>query len=99
MGAGVSGPELAGAVSEAGGLGTLAVTRPDEVRAGLRAVRERTSNPVAVNLLLPFARRAHWEAASEADVVVTFWGRPERRTGQPWLHQCGSLEEASEARA
>ena len=29
-----------------------------------------------MNLLLPFARRGHFEAASEADVVVTFWGRP-----------------------
>ena len=47
-----------------------------------------------MNLLLPFARRRHFEAASEADVVVTFWGRPRRRTSKTWIHQCGSAEEA-----
>ena len=58
-----------------------------------------TDRPLAVNLLLPFARRAHFEAASEADVVVTFWGRPKRRTSKIWMHQCGSVEEALAARA
>jgi NAD(P)H-dependent flavin oxidoreductase YrpB (nitropropane dioxygenase family) len=53
-----------------------------------------SDRPHAVNLLLPFARRAHFEAASEADVVVTFWGRPKRRTPKIWIHQCGSVEEA-----
>jgi nitronate monooxygenase len=98
MGGGVSGPALASAVTEAGGLGTLAVPGAAEVRAGLRAVRERTSRPVAVNLLLPFARRPHWEAAAEADVVITFWGRPVRGTERTWLHQVGSVEEARAAR-
>jgi NAD(P)H-dependent flavin oxidoreductase YrpB (nitropropane dioxygenase family) len=49
---------------------------------------------VAANLLLPFARAAHWKVASTADVVVTFWGRPRRRTDRPWLHQVGSVDEA-----
>jgi NAD(P)H-dependent flavin oxidoreductase YrpB (nitropropane dioxygenase family) len=53
---------------------------------------------LAVNLLLPFARRAHFEAASEADVVVTFWGSPKRRTAKVWIHQCGSVGEALAAR-
>jgi NAD(P)H-dependent flavin oxidoreductase YrpB (nitropropane dioxygenase family) len=48
---------------------------------------------------MPFARRAHFDAASEADVVVTFWGPPRRRTPKPWIHQCGSVEEALAARA
>jgi NAD(P)H-dependent flavin oxidoreductase YrpB (nitropropane dioxygenase family) len=56
--------------------------------------RERSARPVAVNLLLPFARAAHWLVAADADVVVTFWGRPRRRTGNAWLHQCGSVREA-----
>ena len=99
MGGGVSGPELAGAVSDAGGLGTVALPRADRLRAGLRAVRDRTRNPVAANLLLPFARRADWEAASEADLVVTFWGQPVRTTDRPWVHQCGSVEEARAAHA
>src|SRR5205085_2123383 len=54
---------------------------------------------VAVNLLLPFARRAHFEVASEADVLVTFWGGPRRRTSNTWIHQCGSVEEALAAQA
>jgi len=32
-------------------------------------------------------------------VVVTFWGRPRRRTPGAWLHQCGSVEEALRAQA
>jgi len=36
--------------------------------------------------------------AGRADVVVTFWGPPERRAGGAWLHQCGSVEEALAAR-
>jgi NAD(P)H-dependent flavin oxidoreductase YrpB (nitropropane dioxygenase family) len=55
--------------------------------------------PVAVNLLLPFARREHWEVAAEADAVFTFWGRPKRRTDRVWIHQCGSVGEARAAQA
>lgn len=69
------------------------------VEAEIRGVRERTEGPVAVNLLLPLARRAHWEAAARADVIVTFWGRPKRMTEQVWLHQCGSVDEARAAHA
>ena len=32
-------------------------------------------------------------------MVVTFWGRPQRRTSKLWIHQCGSVEEALAARA
>jgi lysophospholipase L1-like esterase len=67
------------------------------LRAQLAAHRERTSRPVAVNVLLPFARREHWEVAVEADAVVTFWGAPERVTDGIWVHQCGSVDEAQAA--
>ena len=56
MGGGLAPAELAAAVSEAGGLGTVGFVPADALRAALRAVRERTSRPVAVNLLLPFTR-------------------------------------------
>src|SRR5204863_9114193 len=62
-----------------------------------RKARERTDKPVAVNLLLPFATRAHFEAAAEADALVTFWGRPRRRTEGVWIHQAGSVDEARAA--
>jgi nitronate monooxygenase len=99
MGGGLSGHELASAVSEAGGLGTIGFTAPHTLSRELERARERTTRPIAVNLLLPFARRGHWEAAQAADVVVTFWGKPRRRTERPWLHQCGSAEEALAAHA
>jgi NAD(P)H-dependent flavin oxidoreductase YrpB (nitropropane dioxygenase family) len=98
MGGGLSGSELAAAVSDAGGLGTIGILPPTELRAEIRAARERTDRPVAVNLLLPLARRPHFEAAAEADVLVTFWGRPKRRTAGTWMHQVGSVEEALAAR-
>src|SRR5262245_61393575 len=99
MGGGLSRHELAAAVSEAGGLGTIAVGGAGAIRRELAAARALTGRPLAVNLLLPFARRDWFEAAAAADVVVTFWGKPRRRTPGVWLHQCGSVEEARRAQA
>src|SRR5437764_11395864 len=71
MGGGLSGHELAAAVSEAGGLGTIGILDPEPLRQEIAKSRERLNGqPVAVNLLLPFARQSHFEVASEADVVV-----------------------------
>ncbi len=94
MGGGISRHELAAAVSEAGGLGTIAVNGAIPIARELRAARLLTDKPIAVNLLLPFARESWFEVAADADVVVTFWGRPKRRTPGVWLHQCGSVDEA-----
>jgi NAD(P)H-dependent flavin oxidoreductase YrpB (nitropropane dioxygenase family) len=99
MGGGLSRHQLAAAVSAAGGLGTIAVNGAGAIRRELAAARALTGRPVAVNLLLPFARRDWFEAAGEADAVVTFWGEPRRRTGGVWLHQCGSVAEARRAQA
>src|SRR4051812_27352445 len=99
MGGGLARHELAAAVSEAGGLGTIGLLDPPALRRELGAARRATGRPIAVNLLLPFVRRAHRLLAAEADVVVTFWGAPRRPTGRPWLHQCGSVEEARAAHA
>jgi nitronate monooxygenase len=99
MGGGLSRHELAAAVSEAGGLGTIAVGSAAAIEAELGAAGALTERPIAVNLLLPFARPSWFEAASRADVVVTFWGRPVRRTGGTWIHQCGSVAEARAAHA
>src|SRR6185437_6375804 len=99
MGGGLSGHRLAAAVSAAGGLGTIGILPPEELRREIDAARALSSGPLAVNLLLPFARPAHFEAAAQADVVVTFWGEPERRVDGVWMHQCGSVAEARAARA
>lgn len=99
LGGGLSRHELAAAVSEAGGMGTIAVAGAAAIRRELAAARRLTGRPLAVNILLPFARRSWFEAAAEADAVVTFWGKPRRRTPGVWLHQCGSLTEAQAAHA
>src|SRR5581483_9752847 len=55
MGGGPSTPALVAAVSEAGGLGSLAggYLGPDRLRADIAAVRQLTSRPFAVNLFVP----------------------------------------------
>ncbi len=98
MGGGLAGHELAAAVSEAGGLGTIGILGPERLREEIAAARRLTDRPIAVNLLLVLARRAHFEAAEDADVLVTFWGKPRRRTSRTWIHQVGSVEEALAAR-
>ena len=95
---GVARHELAAAVSEAGGLGTIAGMRA-AVAAEIAAARTLTGGPIAVNLLLPFLRPADVEAAAAADVIVTFWGEPRRLAANTWIHQCGSVEEAKAAEA
>src|SRR6266540_2015415 len=98
MGGGIAGHELAAAVSGAGGLGTIGILGSAGLQDELEAARRLTTKPVAVNLLLPFARREHWNAARAADVVVTFCGIPKRRAAGFWVHQSGSVQEALAAR-
>jgi NAD(P)H-dependent flavin oxidoreductase YrpB (nitropropane dioxygenase family) len=109
MGGGLARAELAGAVSAAGGLGTIGIlTDPDALAAELRRARDLAGGrPVAANLLLPFARRAHVEAciAAQADVVVTFCGsNPDaiarlRAAGIPVWVQVGTPAQAKKALA
>ena len=95
---GVARHELAAAVSEAGGLGTIGGVRAP-IADKLAAARKLTSKPIAVNLLLPFVRRGDAEAAGKADAVVTFWGEPRRPAPTTWIHQVGSVTEAKAAAA
>jgi NAD(P)H-dependent flavin oxidoreductase YrpB (nitropropane dioxygenase family) len=97
MGA-ISRRELAAAVSDAGGLGTIAGTRAP-VAAELAAARGLTGGPIAINFLLPFLRTGDAEAAAGADAIVTFWGEPRRLAACMWIHQCGSVPEAKAAAA
>ncbi|MBJ8347584.1 nitronate monooxygenase family protein [Antrihabitans sp. YC2-6] len=97
MGGGIAGSALATAVSAAGGLGTLGTAGPSRMAAWLAEVRQATDKPIAMNLLLPFARAAHWKVAAQADVVVTFWGRPQRFSTGVWIHQVGTVAESRAA--
>jgi NAD(P)H-dependent flavin oxidoreductase YrpB (nitropropane dioxygenase family) len=49
----MAGAELAAAVSDAGGLGSLALTwtPPDQVRQSVNTLREQTSHPFFVNFV------------------------------------------------
>lgn len=90
--------ELAVAVSEAGGLGTIGGAR-GRIAQELTAARKLTDRPIAVNLVLPLLRPGDVQAAAQADVIVTFWGAPRRLAGGTWVHQCGSVGEAQAAEA
>jgi nitronate monooxygenase len=106
-----AGPELAAAVSNAGGLGMLAASflkPPDEVRSAIRAVRKLTQRPFAVNLLLEWPQEERLQVCLEEGVPVIslFWGDPSPRqveaihgAGARWMQSVGSVEEAERAAA
>lgn len=78
--ASIAGPELAAAVSKAGGMGSMALTwtEPAVATAHVNQVRSQTENPFFVNFALAFPPLA-LDAALEAGApIVTFsWGDPE----------------------
>lgn len=83
MGGGLAGAQLAGAVSAAGGLGTVGMMAPRRFASELVAARRvARGRPVAANLLVPFIRAAHVEAciAGQAALVVLHGG-----LGRRWL--------------
>lgn len=77
---GASVPALAAAVSEAGGLGTIALswTKPQDVAALVDDVRARTSKPFHANILLEWPPEERLEAAlgAGARIVSLAWGDP-----------------------
>jgi nitronate monooxygenase len=71
MAGGVAGGELAGAVSAAGGLGTVGMMAPRAFAAALReALHRARGRAVAANLLVPFIRQAHVDACAEAQAAL-----------------------------
>jgi NAD(P)H-dependent flavin oxidoreductase YrpB (nitropropane dioxygenase family) len=104
---GATTPELAAAVSNAGGLGTLALswTAPGSVRDRIRATRALTDRPFGVNLVLEWDQHERLRACAEEPVAVvsTFWGDPRpyvdaiHASGALHLHTVGSAEEAGRA--
>jgi len=90
MAGGVARGELAGAVSAAGGLGTVGMMAPRAFAAALAQARRRApGRPVAANLLVPFIRTEHVRACAEAGVaVVVLHGGLSRRWVER-LRACG----------
>ena len=104
---GVARAPLAAAVSDAGGLGTIAhpAMPPGMLRAEIRRARSLTTRPIAVNFLLSTFNPAAFEAALDegVEVVTLFWGdvRPHVATvhaaGAKVGVQVGSADEAAVA--
>lgn len=77
---GLSNPRLAAAVSNAGGLGTIAMTwtDPDAMRTMIRATRAMTDRPFAINLILAWPQEERLAIALDEGVPIVsfFWGDP-----------------------
>ena len=107
MGPSISGPELAAAVSNAGGLGIVSfgANPPPLLRRLVERVRELTDRPFGVNYLLPFTIPEQVDVCVEQRVPVlsTFWGDPAPYVGAAHdaglkvLHQVGSVADARRA--
>ena len=71
MAGGPSTPRLAAAVSEAGGLGSIAgaMLGPDALRDAIAGVRSRTSRPFAVNLFVPLPPPSDRGVAAWAELL------------------------------
>jgi nitronate monooxygenase len=104
---GAIGPRLAAAVSNAGGLGTLAPWALDveQVRQQIREMKELTSKPFAVNLCLEFPQEERLDVCLQEDVPVIslFWRDPSqlvvraKAAGAIVLHSVGDAESARRA--
>jgi len=108
MGGGIAGPDLAAAVSNAGGLGLMGlIGLPPPVVAELLArVRELTEKPFGAGVILDvpgFEEQIPICLEARIPVLVTFWGDP-----KPWVDdahargtrviaQVGSVDEAIDA--
>ena len=104
MGGGTGTPELAAAVSEAGGLGMISSTFPLPVNEQLSWVQAQTGGPVGVGFFafdLPGMTKELELAAVSARVVDVSWGDPDpvvvtriHAGGALAFWQVGSLDEA-----
>jgi nitronate monooxygenase len=74
--AGIATPELAAAVSNAGGLGMPAAgRRSDVLRAQIDATRSLTDRPFGVGFIVEFLDRDALDVAyGEVPVIELFWG-------------------------
>ena len=108
MGGGISTGALAGAVSAAGGLGTVGLLPAHLMRDELRKAAELApERPIAANFLLPFTAREHVDAciAASAASVCLFFGFDREIVerlhdhGVVVMHQVGTAAQAKRAAA
>jgi NAD(P)H-dependent flavin oxidoreductase YrpB (nitropropane dioxygenase family) len=103
--------EVVGAVSEAGGLGTLGISSmtPEDIRTSCERIRSLTSAPFGLNALLFLVSAEQLDAmfACRPRVIATAWRRPEQdlravanrahEIGAVHMHQADTLDEAKRA--
>ena len=95
-------PRLAAAVSNAGALGMLVLTRSDDAAAPVSELRGLTQRPFGANFVLQMDQRERLDAALEAGLAIVslFWGDPKpyveqiHDAGALLMHTVGSAEEA-----
>jgi nitronate monooxygenase/enoyl-[acyl-carrier protein] reductase II len=107
MGGGMAGPELAAAVSKAGGCGVLGMggLPAPYIREQIRQTRALTDKPFGVNIILPLLQEGQIETCLDEriPILVLFWGDPKpyvaeaHRRGAKVFIQVGSVEEAKAA--
>jgi NAD(P)H-dependent flavin oxidoreductase YrpB (nitropropane dioxygenase family) len=108
MGGGLAGPELAAAVSNAGGLGVLGMGGLPEpvIRAEIARTRGLTDSPFGVNIIMPLVEdeaQILCTLDEAVPVLILFWGDPapyvERAhaAGTRLIAQVGSLDQARQA--
>uniref|UniRef100_A0A0E0AWT9 Nitronate monooxygenase domain-containing protein n=1 Tax=Oryza glumipatula TaxID=40148 RepID=A0A0E0AWT9_9ORYZ len=110
LGPDISGPELAAAVANAGGIGLLRLPdwpAPDRVRDLIRRTRSLTERPFGAAIVLAFPHEENLRVVLEEKLAVlqVYWGEfPRERVdeahlaGVKVLHQVGSFEEAAKAK-
>jgi nitronate monooxygenase len=99
-----AGPRLAAAVSEAGGLGTMALwlAQPDVLRTRIRELQSMTTKPFAINLRVDAEVNARLDACLDEGVrlISLFWGDPStlvpraKSAGAMVMYTVRSAEEA-----
>lgn len=95
-------PRLAAAVSEAGALGTLALSWAEDVAGTVRETASLTDRPFGGNFILAWDQRRRLNEALEAGLAIVSlaWGDPDgyvqlaHDAGALVLHTVGSAEEA-----
>jgi nitronate monooxygenase/enoyl-[acyl-carrier protein] reductase II len=107
MGSGIAGPELASAVSEAGGLGVLGcgAMQGADVAAMITDTKVLTKKSIGANIILPMSDGSDIAACFDGgvDVLVLFWDdiqpfvKDAQSRGIFILSQCGSPEDAVRA--
>jgi nitronate monooxygenase len=98
-------PQLAAAVSNAGALGTLALSWSEDAGGAVRELQGLTPNPFGANFGLQLDQHARVAGALEAGlrIVSLFWGDPSpyveqvHAAGALLLHTVGSAQEAKRA--